>query len=77
MSTILIELNTSKLPKYIHLHIFARLKFLEPDRHALARYESCQPRCSALTVACSQEIGNEVDNTARQLANQLAGLAPT
>ena len=65
----------------MHLHIFARLKFLEPDRPALARYESCQPRCSGLTVACSQEIGNEVDNTdsqlVSQLTSQLADLAPT
>ena len=32
----------------------------------VARRKSCQPRCKALT---SQEIGNEVDNTASQLAS--------
>ena len=32
----------------------------------VARRKSCQPRCRALT---GQEIGNEVDNTASQLAS--------
>ena len=61
---------------FMGLYTFVRLTFLEPDGPALAGYESCQSHCSALTVAFSQEIGNEVDNTPSQLASQLADLAP-
>ena len=53
---------------HVHLEFCIHLKFLEQD---MARDKSGSPRFEALTVVWSQEIGNEVDNTASQPASQL------